>query len=151
MLFCTTLYTVEEITMNPDLLVECLSSEPPPAEGTVEVIVSETGHPLVLSLMAVLPTHWRLVFEGAVELEAVILSGKHPQRISGLPANTHLEVHTLKPSPCDRCIKSDGYFVAVDATKPAYEEVLTRLKKITGKTPSTTQLQRTATEVRIGS
>lgn len=62
-------------------------------QGVVLVHVRKRTHPLVLSLSAYEPVHWKLVVDPGVVLRRVILTGYHAQTISGLPAGVSVVRH----------------------------------------------------------
>ena len=79
-------------------------------EGEVEIRVLAYKGPVILVLMANGPVHWVIQNISGVNIKAVVVSGNHSQRVSGIADGTYLEVNTKNPSACDRCIKGDKFF-----------------------------------------
>lgn len=95
------------------------------AEKEVTVRVSDDSRPIVLALTAYDKTYWKVILKGGVNLRKVILGGYHSQRISGIPAETAIEIYTFDPSPCERCWQGAKHFYS-------YEKPPHQLGEITG-------------------
>ena len=96
------------------------------AGGAVIVNVSITGKPLILSFSSYDKTKWMVKAEKNVIIERIILSGYHPQSVTGVPDDTLVEVYTYESSPCRSCYQGSGYFYSYKAPP------LSKLKEITG-------------------
>lgn len=67
---------------------------------TVDLRVSDRQHPLILGLSAYDRTHWRLSMAPGVEIERIILSGRYPQSLSGVPSEVAVEVYQGGGADC---------------------------------------------------
>lgn len=94
-------------------------------EKEVVVNINDNSSPIVLALTAYDRTNWKVSLREKVKLIKVILAGYHSQRVSGIPAETPIEVYTHDPSPCERCWQGSEYFYS-------YKSPPKQLKKITG-------------------
>ncbi len=85
--------------------------------GRVQVRVERKSAPLVLFLSAYEPTTWELDLREGVQIAAVILSGYHDQRVTGVPAGA--------------TILEWGIDVGVEGS-PSYRYADVRLQRLTG-------------------
>lgn len=57
----------------------------PHESGVINVYITKRQTPLILYLGAYQPVRWNLIVEPSVQIERIILSGYHPQTITGSP------------------------------------------------------------------
>ena len=117
-------------------IIEChLKNANRTIKYVAEVSVKDHEQPVILALLADDEIEWTLHLAPNVQLEAVILGGRRPQSVVGLPPNVRLEVHTVEEGSCENCVKSDKYAPGLvpDAFNPGIPEMF--LEMITGITP----------------
>lgn len=102
------------------------------SHGEVIVNVLMTDAPIILALTAHDKTKWIINNKEGVKIKKVILGGYYAQSIEGIDGNVPVEIYTYDNSPCDTCIKGDGFFYS-------YQSAPAQLKKITGIQPSSFQ------------
>ncbi|WP_097459577.1 hypothetical protein [Mangrovitalea sediminis] len=101
---------------------DCMSILMHQVTYVVDVQVKDTAGPLTLGLSAYDRTLWRLHVAPGVDLKRVILSGRYPQTIEGVPATTQVDLKTSARSECKRCTELPGdysYLKLFDYRRPA--------------------------------
>jgi hypothetical protein len=111
-------------------------------EGRVKVVIDAYSKPIILGLSAYDPVHWIIDAPEKSKIEKVILSGYYKQRVSGLPDNTLLEIHSREKYPCDSCTYGKGVFYS-------YKKPSENYQKLTGLKPSTFQGKYTGDTFRL--
>ena len=89
---------------------------------TVDVLLTDKGGPVTLGLSAYDRTEWHLRLAPGVDLKRVILSGRYPQTITGIPAGIEVDIHTDVASDCTFCRTLPGdfrYFDLFNYRQPA--------------------------------
>lgn len=110
-----------------------------PESRTITVEVERSAAPLVLVLMAYEAVNWKVVVRPGIDLRKVIVSGYSGPDIQGVPNGVPVDVYSYEASPCGNCSRQSGTFWAYDVSKPEYTSAMTRLKAITGLTPTSFQ------------
>lgn len=107
-------------------------------EGAIQVNVSYSKKPIILTLMAYEPVHWVIQQSSGSQIEAVILGGYHGQRVSGISSSIPVSAYTYDTSNCGACSKGNGYFYGYEL-KAGDNDFAQKIFDITGKRLSTLQ------------
>lgn len=93
---------------------------------TVDVRVTDERHPVILGLSAYERTHWRIKTAPGAEIKRVILSGKHPQTLSGVGPGVPVEVYVEEGEPCplEQCAETGPGFWDYQAPAERYRELV---------------------------
>lgn len=84
---------VSSIAESPELHVIDVYEGIPHESGLIDVYITTSNKPLVLYFGAYQPVNWNLIIESNVRIERIILSGYHPQTVTGVPP--HVPILTL--------------------------------------------------------
>lgn len=92
----------------------------------VEIRVTDTRHPLILGISAHERTHWRIETVPGVEIRRVILSGRHPQSLSGVAPEVPVEVYIAEGDGCPlaECARTGPGFWDYQAPAQRYDELV---------------------------
>jgi hypothetical protein len=121
----------------PDIR-ECMSLLPggiPPREE-VQINVTASAHPVVITLMAHWPVLWNLNVSKGVIIEQIILAGFFSQEVTGVDKNIPVMVYTHYSSQCSNCFHGEGYFESDNLKDSAF---IGKIFEITGKKVATFQ------------
>lgn len=106
---------------------------------TISVDVSRSSAPMVLVLMSYEPVLWKLLVNSKSRIVKIILAGYHGQDIDGIASNIPVESRTYEPSPCRNCSRQGEYFYAYKQDSKEYENVIKKVRAITGASPTSFQ------------
>lgn len=104
---------------------------------TVEVHI-ERNKPVVLSLMAYEPVTWN-IHGGNTDIETIILGGYYGQEVIGISEAIPVKSYAYKSSACKQCTNHSESFYAYKRDTKKYQAAVSKLRKITGLTPTSFQ------------
>jgi hypothetical protein len=125
---------------NPQIASDCHSKYASQrTEKTITITVTRPSVPIVLVLMASDPVKWKIIGNKPVNIQKIILAGNYGQDIDGEIGTIPVDVYTNKSSPCKNCTRQTESFFAYKEDTPEYDQVVSKLKTITGLIPTSFQ------------